>query len=259
MLIDWFTVAAQAINFLILIWLLKRFLYKPVLGAIESREKRIADGLAAVAAKTDEAQAELAEYKRKKEEIEQHRQALMQEAADAAAAEHHNLMDQARSDCDAFRAKLQDTLRADQDVLRAEIASRAQSEVFAIARKALADLGTANLEERIAEVFTQRLRDLDGRQREELAGAINKSKRAVVRSAFELAPAARAAVEQALKDTTGASAGLLFEVAPELLGGVELTTDGHKLAWNIEDYLTNLEDSMQTLLVPKETNDGPAT
>ena len=37
MLIDWFTVGAQALNFLILIWLLKRFLYRPVLAAIEAR------------------------------------------------------------------------------------------------------------------------------------------------------------------------------------------------------------------------------
>ena len=42
MLIDWFTVAAQAVNFLLLVWLLKRFLHKPVLAAIDEREKRIA-------------------------------------------------------------------------------------------------------------------------------------------------------------------------------------------------------------------------
>jgi F-type H+-transporting ATPase subunit b len=42
MLIDWFTVAAQIVNFLILVWLLKHFLYKPILDAIDAREKRIA-------------------------------------------------------------------------------------------------------------------------------------------------------------------------------------------------------------------------
>ena len=46
MLIDWFTVAAQAVNFLILVWLLKRFLYKPVLAAVDEREKRITAQLA---------------------------------------------------------------------------------------------------------------------------------------------------------------------------------------------------------------------
>ena len=38
MLIDWFTVVAQAANFLVLVWLLKRFLYKPILGAMDARE-----------------------------------------------------------------------------------------------------------------------------------------------------------------------------------------------------------------------------
>ena len=51
MLIDWFTVGAQLLNFLILVWLLKRFLYKPILGAIDIRERRIAAELADAAAK----------------------------------------------------------------------------------------------------------------------------------------------------------------------------------------------------------------
>ena len=41
--INWFTVIAQVINFLILVWLLKKFLYKPILNAIDEREKKIAD------------------------------------------------------------------------------------------------------------------------------------------------------------------------------------------------------------------------
>ena len=56
MLINWFTVCAQAINFLILVWLLKRFLYKPILHAIDEREKGIATQLADAEAKKAEAQ-----------------------------------------------------------------------------------------------------------------------------------------------------------------------------------------------------------
>ncbi len=56
MLIDWFTVGAQVVNFAILVWLLKRFLYKPIIDAIDAREKRIALALADADAKTAEAQ-----------------------------------------------------------------------------------------------------------------------------------------------------------------------------------------------------------
>lgn len=58
MLIDWFTVAAQAVNFLVLVWLLKRFLYKPILGAMDAREQRIASQLR-------QAEAEKAEAKKR--------------------------------------------------------------------------------------------------------------------------------------------------------------------------------------------------
>ena len=56
MLIDWFTVGAQIVNFLILVWLLKRFLYKPILDAIDAREKRIAAELADADTKKAEAE-----------------------------------------------------------------------------------------------------------------------------------------------------------------------------------------------------------
>ena len=55
MLIDWFTVGAQVLNFLVLVWLMKRFLYKPILDAIDAREKGIATELADADAKKAEA------------------------------------------------------------------------------------------------------------------------------------------------------------------------------------------------------------
>ena len=45
MKINWFTVIAQVINFLMLVWLLKKFLYKPILDAVNEREKKITDQL----------------------------------------------------------------------------------------------------------------------------------------------------------------------------------------------------------------------
>ena len=80
MLIDWFTVGAQALNFLILVWLMKRFLYKPILHAIEEREKRIAAELANADKKKAEAQKESDEFKRKNEEFDRQRAALLKQS-----------------------------------------------------------------------------------------------------------------------------------------------------------------------------------
>ena len=65
MLIDWFTVGAQALNFVVLVWLLKRLLYKPILAAIDSREKRIAAELADADEKRTQAKRERDEYQQR--------------------------------------------------------------------------------------------------------------------------------------------------------------------------------------------------
>src|SRR6202035_1192261 len=96
MLIDWFTVGAQALNFVILVWLMKRFLYKPILNAIDAREKKIAAELADAGAKKAEAQKEKDDFKHKNEEIDQQRVALMTKATEDAKAERQRLFDEAR-------------------------------------------------------------------------------------------------------------------------------------------------------------------
>jgi len=105
MLIDWFTVGAQALNFLILVWLMKRFLYKPVLRAINEREKRIAAELASADTKKVEAQKESDEFKHKNEELDQQRAALLSKATDEAKAEGQRLLDEARKAAAALSLK----------------------------------------------------------------------------------------------------------------------------------------------------------
>src|SRR5580704_15056747 len=146
MLIDWFTVGAQALNFLILVWLMKRYLYKPILNAIDEREKRIAAELANADAKKAEAQKERAEYQRKNAEFDQQRAALLSKATAEAEAERQRLLDEARKTAEALREKQQETLRNEEKSLHQAVVQRTQHEVFAIARKALADLATTGLE-----------------------------------------------------------------------------------------------------------------
>src|SRR5580704_15816140 len=145
--IDWFTVAAQAINFLILVWLLKRFLYKPILHAIDEREKGIAAQLADAEAKKAVAQKERDDFQHKNEAFDKERAALLKKAMNEANAERQRLLREAGKDADALRAKRQEALRTEQRSLGQEITRWARKEVFAVTRKTLADLANTSLEE----------------------------------------------------------------------------------------------------------------
>ncbi|MGA8147462.1 MAG: F0F1 ATP synthase subunit B [Gallionellaceae bacterium] len=249
MLIDWFTVIAQAVNFLILVWLMKRYLYQPILNALDAREKRIAAELADAAAKEAEAIAEREEYKRKNDEFEQQRAGLLNKATDEATAEHRRLFDQARKDAANLRAKQQESLRSEYQQLNAEFARRTQSEVFSIARKMLADLAGTSLEERMVEVFVRRLRGLDNDEKKKLTALPKQpAMPVVVRSAFDLAPALRASIEGAVKETLAVTSSVQFEVVPDLVSGIELVMQGQKVAWSVAGYLASLEKDVNELL-----------
>ncbi len=253
MLIDWFTVGAQALNFIILVWLLKRFLYKPILNAVDAREKRIAAELADADAKRAEAQKERDEFVHKNEEFDRRRASLLSKATDEARGERQRFLDDARKAADALGAKRREALRSDAVNLNQAIRRRIEQEVFAIARKALTDLATTSLEERMGEVFVRRLCAMDGNAKAGLAEALKAgSEPALVRSAFELPAAQRAAIQKALNETFCAEIHVRFETAPNLISGIELTTNGQKVAWSISDYLASLETGVGDLLNEKD-------
>lgn len=249
MLIDWFTVGAQALNFLILVWLMKRFLYKPVLNAIDAREKRIADELADAAARKAEAKKDRDAFQHKNEEFDGQRAALLTKATDEAKAERQRLMDEARKAADDMSVKREETLREDAKNLNQAITRRTQDEVFSIARKALTDLSTASLEEQMTNVFVRRLRGLDDHAKSKLGEALKAATEpALVRSAFALPKEQCTAIRAAINETFSADIHLRFETAPDLISGIELTTKGQKVGWSIADYLTSVEKNVTDIL-----------
>jgi F-type H+-transporting ATPase subunit b len=253
MLIDWFTIGAQALNFLILVWLMKHFLYKPILNAIDAREKLIAKELADADAKKTEAQRERDEFQKKNEEFDRQRAALLTKATDEAKAERLRLLEEARKAADALSAKRQESLINDAHNLNQALSRLTQKEVFAITRKALTELAAVSLEERLGEVFTRRLRGLDDKAKALFGEALKQnSEPALVRSTFDLPAAQRAAIQNALNETFSVEIHLRFETSPDLVSGIELTTHGQKVAWSIADYLATLEKRVGDLLKEKD-------
>jgi F-type H+-transporting ATPase subunit b len=253
MLIDWFTVGAQALNFFILVWLLKRFLYQPILNAIDAREKGIAAQLAQADAKKAEATDERDQFQRKNAEFDQERAALLHDATSAAHAQRTQLQDDARHAADALRAQRQAALRSEHQHLQGEIGRMVSEEAFAIARKMLQDLSGVALEERIVDVFVQRLLELKKNEQTDFVKALQRpAATALVRSAFVLPKQQQKAIRQALVALSDAEAEaeirIEFEIAPALISGVEVSVNGQKVSWSTHSHLGELEKSVAQLL-----------
>ncbi len=256
MLIDWFTVSAQALNFLVLVWLLRRFLYRPILKAIDAREERIAKELADAAASRAESATQSAELGERTRAFDQERAGLLSKAKDEANAERLRLLGEARKAADALSATRAEAMRSEAHSLNQAIGRRTQEEVFAVARKALMDLATTSLEERMGEVFTRRLQTMDGHAKARLGEALKEaSSPSLVRSAFDLPADQRSAIQNAVNETFSADIHLRFETAPDIIVGIELVANGQRVAWSIAHYLGSLERNVIELV--KKT-DKPA-
>jgi len=249
MLIDWFTVAAQAVNFLILVWLLKRFLYMPILDAIDAREKRIASELADADAKRAEAIKEREEFRQKNQTFEQQRQSMLTKAADEANSERQRLMADAKDAAETLRANREDSLHREHVALNKEVTRRTQAEVFAIARKALTDLANLSLEEQMTDVFIRRLQEFDDDEKADFAGPSDAEDHSmIVRSAFDLPTAQRATLQDAINRAFSTEVELKFETVLDVISGIELTSSGRKISWSIAEYLSSMEQRIGELV-----------
>ncbi len=253
MLIDWFTVFAQVFNFLILVWLMKRFLYKPILHAIDQREERIAKELADAGAEKAQAQKERAKLQQSNEEFDRSRTTLLKQAAEEAKAERLRLIEEARLAADTVGKKRQEALISAAENLNETISRRTKQQVFAIARKTLADMASITLEECIIDVFIRRLDALSKEEKELLANTLKRSTVPLnVRTALDLPSALRHKAENAIKTILACANDVRFTTDAALISGIELSVDGHKVAWSIADYLASIEVSISELLKSEE-------
>jgi len=245
MQINWFTVIAQVLNFFILVWLLKRFLYKPILNAIDERENKIASQLKDADAKENKAIKEQAEFKKRNETFEQEKKGLMDKAVAETNEEKEKLLEAARNEATALQSKLGNSLKETQENLNRDIAQKTQQEVFAIARKTLADLASLSLEEQSANIFIKRLQDLKKEEKKQFIEAFKAGPNSIlVQSAFDLPKKQQTDIQSSVNELLGTKTQFQFKTAPEIISGIELTSNGYKLAWSISEYLNSLQKSI---------------
>jgi F-type H+-transporting ATPase subunit b len=248
MLIDWFTVGAQSLNFVILVWLMKRFLYQPILNAIDAREKSIADKLTRADTISQQAKQEKISYESKNLDFDHQREQLIAEATEAANSERQRLLEVARKTAEALETKQQKALQNKMQALHDTIRQAVQKQLFAMAKNALRDLAAVDIESQIVAVFTQQLRDINNDQKSALQAAL-KATQLTVLSSNVLSPDQQSSIATALdelldKKEPGKNNQLLFEQSTDLIGGIELQANGFKIGWSIAEYLHTLESSL---------------
>ena len=235
--LDWSTFVLELINFLILVWILKHFLYAPVKAAIEARRERIAAELA-------EADSRRAEAEQMREAYEARQQAWEQERSAARAALDQELAAERARRLDALQAGLQGQRdkAAILDERRARDAERrVQEEALVLAArfgsKLLGRLAGPELEARLAAMVIAELPAISEGHRQALAEGTADPAGVRIQSAYPLADMQRGALRNVLQTVAGRDLTCRFSQEPELIAGLRISAGPLVIGANLRDEL----------------------
>ena len=245
MLIDWFTVLAQIINFLILVFLLKKFLYGPILKAMEKREEKISAAM-------DKARESQAEAGRKAMELEQEKKALqdakertMNRVKQEIKEWKENTIKETRGEIETLRNAWMDRLSHERQTFLHRLKAQVTSHVISISEKILQDLADDDLERQVIKVFMEKMeRDKDLFHLEPAPIPLN------IQSGFEIDKETADKLRRAILRYVPEGHPVRFEVDKNLGLGIQVMAGGTRIAWDLSRYLEGLEKEIMTGLFP---------
>ncbi len=273
MTIDFFTIIAQIFNFVVLIMLLRHFLYGPIVRTMDAREHHITTELDEAELKNAEARQEAAELKRERQELEDRRGEFLSQAQADAEKWRNDLLVQARDEVEERRAGWQDAIEREKTGFLANLKQRAGEQIYEIAQRVLGDLANLDLERHIIDSFIYRLETMDDSGLDTVAARLARwqkmkpeeieatvlEREAVISTAFEIDAETKGRIAAAVTKRLGQNVGLRFEETPELICGIELKTQGYKAAWSLQNYLETLEENLSLAFMSREAEPGQGT
>ncbi|MFO7662494.1 MAG: F0F1 ATP synthase subunit B [Chloroflexota bacterium] len=245
MLLDGFTIIAQIINFLILVFLLRRFLYGPITKAMDERQDRIAEEVAEAETLKQEAADEAEAYRQKRDEFQERREEMLAQAKEEAETRRKEFLHQARQEIEEARAGWHREIESDKAAFIQEVRLGIGQQVYGVSRRVLTDLADAELESQVLEVFLDRLEDLGEEERQAVKDNFHSAEdKVLVRTAFEISEEDRERLCRSIVGIIGEKPDIEFQVKSDLLCGIEMVISDYKLAWNLDEYLGDLEEAL---------------
>jgi F-type H+-transporting ATPase subunit b len=216
------TIALQAINFLILVWILNRFLYKPVARMIANRQRQIEYAFAQAAAKEREAEQDQRRYEMLIEGIDGERQRVLADAKASAEEDCRRLVDLARVQADEIKAAMHHESDTERDAIASAASDWAIGTAVTLSTHLLNDLSPSAPLDVFLERILRELRALPADQLADLRSSVAEEADLIVLTAQTLDEVEQRRWQVRLRDELGVDIRLSFRTDPSLIAGVEM-------------------------------------
>jgi F-type H+-transporting ATPase subunit b len=243
MSIDWITVAAQIANFLVLVWLLKRFLYRPILDGIDAREAEITQRMQDAVHARKQAKVQEQEYHDKLQALNLAQAEMTETIRKKAEQQRDVLLAKAREQLEEERKSWARHLDEETGKYTTKMHRAGAVALLALTRKALTDLADETFEERMAHHLATRIAPMAS----DLGRASGQAGQAVVTSHRPLQQAGQHALQAEL-ERLFPDVSVHFDTDDDQSPGLVLRIGGAQVAWTVETYLDDLEGMIDAQL-----------
>ena len=220
--IDWWTLALQTVNILVLIWLLARFFFRPVMAIVVGRQAEANKLLADAAHAREEASAIRADAEQARARIAQERDRLIAEARNAAQTEQRNLLAQSAQEIANRHHEAKAAIARERAAAEAAIIDRAGTLSIDIAQRLLSRFPQQDMFYAFTDGICREVRTMPAAARESLAAATAAGHPLEIVTAAPLSSAQTQHVRDALKEAFGVELPLAFRSDPAIISGIEL-------------------------------------
>lgn len=256
MQIDWLTVVAQIVNFLLLVWLLRWALYRPLSRTVQARKDEVARRLTDAETARAEAEAAAAAHREATSALERNRANHLKRAEEDATVIRTEMIDAAKAEIATRRADWHAELDDEKAAFLDRLRYRAGKSFVAVARNVLTEMADQDLIDRMALVFAARLAELDAGDRAKLHKAAAAGVGLHVLSSLPLSTEAQKVVGKAVRQLMETEDEIVFEQSPDLECGIILRVGSRHVGWTIGENLDAFEQEVARLLDTDEVEAG---
>ncbi len=158
---DLITFIAQIFNFLVLLWILKKFLYKPLLDAMKERKENIIKSLEDVEAKQEEANEIRKENEQMLEDARKNKNALLEKAEKEIKKEKELMLKKLKAEQEIERSEFKEQMVIEKERFVKEVNTIVANKFAQFAKNVFSDLSNTEIEAQTIEVFLTKIKSLN--------------------------------------------------------------------------------------------------
>ncbi len=239
---SWTTFALQAVNFLVLVWLLKRFLFKPVGAIVAERKMEIARVQAEAETARQSAEEARKEFESRQAQIAAERQGIIDHARTQLANERGRMLEAARADIEKLKAAASKRVEEERGTASRELFERSIQIAVGLAQRLLQQFSAPGLEELFLERALDHLDHLSAADRAALISEFGRDgAQLIVTTAYPLSPAGESKWRATLSERLGEHSQIMFVTDKDLIAGAELKFPHAILHFSWRDALADAQ------------------